>query len=298
MLATGSRTATGRCRTSPCTRPRRARLTRATARLGPAGTSLDDAGRDERLRRRSGRHRGRHEQLLAGPRRRAAGSPTRFCTTALPLTPPRSAMSPSAATIPAERALPGHVRLRPGERHRRAAGRCAGRRPGRVRARATGVRSHPHLGPALRCPDASVRALHHAARRAQRCRGRHRRGPRHRPGRVGDRRSRVAANHRRPRRLVAAAAGAVAADALACRLPRVGDEAAGDLRPPHDIYVIPPLWARTRRVHSGPACRSRSRAARSRAGGPPGARTDPHRPAAAGIASGRPGWGRAAVSGG
>ena len=80
-------------------------------------------------------------------------------------------------------------------------------------------------GAALRCPDAPVRALHHPARRAQRCRGRHRRGARLRPGRLGDRRSRVAAHHRRPRRLVAAAAGAVAPDALACRLPGVGDDA-------------------------------------------------------------------------
>ena len=122
------------------------------------------------------------------------------------------------------RAVPGHARLRPGERHRRTAGRCAGRRPGRVRARSAGVRRNPDLGAAVRCQDAAARALHHPARRAQRCRGRHRRGSRVRPGRLGDRRSRVAAHHRRPRRLVAEAAGAVPPHALARRLPGVGDD--------------------------------------------------------------------------
>src|SRR6478672_5677019 len=48
-------------------------LSRLLHHRGLRAHRLDDAGRDERLRAASGRHGGRHEQLLAGPRRRAAG---------------------------------------------------------------------------------------------------------------------------------------------------------------------------------------------------------------------------------
>ena len=222
---------------------------------------------------------------------------------AAPPTPPRSATSPSADNNPdGAGPLPGHAGLRPGHRHRRAAGRCAGRRPGRA-TRPLSPRSQPpgSDGAAVRCPRwLRYGAPHHPARRLSDGRGRYRRGTSYRPGQPSARRSRVAAHHRRRRRLVVCGCGRRRAGCT-WRAVYLGSETLrpGARRPRHDLRD-PAALGRARRT--GPLSGRRAVLVRgshaARAGRSPRGSHRSASPAAAGIASARPGWGRAAASGG